>query len=174
MPDPAAGGFTLLAGLSRIAGKLIPPLFRGQKLADGEIAELAKQLNALLSNSTEASVQAQLATRGSPNDEGPQKALVEAIRLSTTACQEFSCLFDGESIAPQNARVLAARIRFRELVTDEGNLDLMDQQQRLLRCADIEAATAEFHAAVRDESFKRWGIGLGNKAGKLRGRALPK
>lgn len=171
MPEPGLAG---LAWLGRAFGPLAQFLLRGRKLADGEIADLKAQLITILEKATASSVEAQTAIRGSPNEESARDAAMAAIRLSTEVGQDLACLFDLHSIVPQNARLQSARIRYRELISDEFNLDITEPAQRLLRCADVESATAELHAAVRDVAFAKWGIGVGSKAGRLNGRRLPR
>lgn len=148
---------------------------RRHKLADAELTALLTQTQALLGKINQSSVEAQVAVRGSPNEEHVQEAVRAAIRLSTEAGQEFASLFRITAMVPEvPASVMAARHRYRELVSDETNADIIDQEQRGLRCAAIEAAAADFNHAICDEVYKKWGVGIGRQSGKLQGRRLPK
>ncbi|MFC3078207.1 hypothetical protein ACFODL_08935 [Phenylobacterium terrae] len=148
---------------------------RGHKLADAELAALQAQTQSILNKINQSSVEAQVAVRGSPNEAHVQEAVRTAIRLSTEAGQEFASLFHLTAMTPEvSAATVAARLRYREMVADETNADILDGEQRELRCAGIEAAAAEFNQAVCDEVYKKWGVGIGSRSGRLKGRKLPK
>lgn len=157
------------------AGKVVPEaakeFFRRRKLADDEIADLRKQLLELDQAIADASVEAQLAVRGSPNDPNTQVAHEKAVRKATVAGQQFANLCGPHNLANGlPVRLLAARNRFRDSTTEDHNLDLIDGDERQLRCADIEAATAEFHQCLRDYAHRELGVGFGAKSGRIRGR----
>jgi len=115
-----------------------------------------------------------MAVRGSSNEPKAQDAHLAAIRISTEVGQEFANLFDVEAIAHNiPAGLVQARRRYREAVTDERNIELLDSVERELQCAEIESAAASFHREISAYALKNWGTGLGAKAGRQRGRRFP-
>lgn len=121
-----------------------------------------------ISDTRHASVQSQIVVRASSNEPHAQEALREAIRVATQACQALAFLTDLHTFIPDVPPALIdARHRFRELVTEEGNLDIVNPADRQDRCEAIEIATATLQREMRDFAYKRWGIGLGSKAGRL-------
>lgn len=172
-------GVEVPSGAFALLGKIVPEgvkaYFRRRKIADEELAELRKSLAALLALIDDASVEAQMAVRGSPNEEPAQKSYAEAVRKATAAGQTFASLCGLHAISHNlPARLIDARHRFREVITDEMNLDLVDPVQRAQQCTSIEAAAAHFHQGVRDYAFSAWGLGIAGKSGRLKGRRSPK
>ncbi|WP_231732157.1 hypothetical protein, partial [Caulobacter sp. CCH9-E1] len=147
---------------------------RGGRAADAELTEFRKELKELLEAINLSSLEAQTAVRGSPNEPAARAAYEAAVRHSTSVGQQFACLFDVGGVSPQvPAQLLQARRRYRMTVTDEANLDLTDPKERELQCAEIESSCADFHGAIRDFALKNWGVGLGAKTGRQRGRNFP-
>jgi hypothetical protein len=147
-----------------MVGKLLPEgvkaFFRKREVANEELRELRGKVESLLTLINEASVEAQMAVRGSPNEESAQTAHADAVRKATAAGQIFASLCGIHNLSPQVSPILVEhRHRFREVVTDDLNLDLVDPIQRNLQCASIEAGAAAFHQGVSDHAFKTWAIG---------------
>ena len=148
--------------------------YRKPRFADAELTELRAQLSKLLETLKQSSVSAQLATRGSPNEQKPQDESAKAIEASTLVGQELACLLDTMALAHDiPPSLIEARRRYREVVADEANLDVVDREERVLRCEEIETATADLHREIEAYAFKRWGIGLKLKAGRIANRKLP-
>ncbi len=140
---------------------------RRRRFKEEEIREFRGKLQEFVTDTRNASVQAQIVVGASPNEQYAQDALREAVRLATGACQDLAYLCDLHSISPNLPYTLTeARFRFRELVTDEGNLDIVDPDDRKGRGEAIEIATSALQREMRDFALREWGIGLGNKAGR--------
>ena len=164
---------------SKAGQNLVGPLTQiglaPRRHAETELVELRKQLQDMLNAIETSSTEAQAAVRGSPNEPNASDAQQNAINGSTLVGQKFaSLIYNGELAANVPASLIEARRRYREVVADEENVDIVDPKQRPLRCAEIEAACAAFHVGVTDYAFAKWGLGLGRRAGKVAGRRLPK
>jgi hypothetical protein len=156
-------GYSLVANFTRSI----------RHLADGELEQQRKNLEALRALIVASSVSAQAATRGSPNHPDAAKDQEQAVRAATEVGQSFAILFPSTDVAPQPYSLVAARHRYREVVGDESNLDIIDPHERGLRCADIEAACADLCCEIERAAFKQLGIGLGRKSGRVKGRHIP-
>ena len=173
MTDP--GGFGIGA---KIFAKFVRPVLdafkRHRKIADDELAELRADLRGALEAIETSSVQSQMSVRGSPNEEETTASHRLAVQQATLAGQRVSSLFNLNTIGGLSAEILGSRLEYREAVTDDDNPSVMDGNDRQRRCDRIEEACTCFHQAVRDEAFRRFGQGVGSKAGKLDGRKIPK
>lgn len=165
---------TFIAGIGRLFSPLLNLLFRSRRLADQELGEFRKELQSLLGLMQSSSVEAQTAVRGSPNEPATQDAHSKAIREATEVGQQFACLFDVTSIAHTvPANLIAARQAYREAVTDETNVELIDPELRAAQCSRIEEACAEFHRLISGYALTTWGTGVGAKSGRQKGRKFP-
>ena len=149
--------------------------YRRGRFADSELNGLRDQAEKLLDHLIQSGVSAQLAVRGSPNEQRAQDESFKAIECSTRVGQQLAGLLNSQSIAAVVPPGLQeARRRYREVVADEANLDIIDVQERTLRCEEIENATADLQREIEVYVFARWGIGLRMKAGRMQDRKLPK
>lgn len=152
---------------------IMAALRRHRQMGDQELSEHRARLNDLLGLIEESSVQAQLAVRGSANDPATATSHAAAVELSTRVGQRTVDLFDLHTIGGGNGWLTGARLRYRESVTDEDNPSIAVPDHRDAQCERIEQRANEFHSAIRDEAFRRWGQGVGAKAGKMGGRRDP-
>lgn len=168
--------------ISSIAGaglKFVSPLYnwavRKPRLADAELEDLRKQINTLLSHITQSSVEAQTAVRGSPNDPKTHESIEKAIRLATQVGQELATLTAMRSITDRPPVVLVeARTRYRAVVAEEGNGEFVELAQREVLCNSIEEVCEALSREIANYVFATWGIGVGHRAGGIRGRRLPR
>lgn len=142
-------------------------------MGDDELVALRVQLTSVLEVIAESSVAAQMAVNRSPNELEATASHASAVELSTRASQQVTDLFEIHTVGGVQADLLRARLAYREAVTDEDNPSIADPQVRAIQCTRIEKRCNEFHSIIRDQAFKRWGVGVGAKAGKMRGRRDP-
>lgn len=167
--------FGLGAKVWNAVGKpIMAALRRHRQMGDQELAEHRTRLNDLLAIIEESSVQSQMAVRGSANDPATAISHAAAVELSTRVGQRTVDLFDLHTVGGGNGWLTGARLRYREAVTDEDNPSIGQPDRRSAQCERIEQRANEFHSAIRDEAFRRWGQGVGAKAGKMGGRRDPK
>jgi hypothetical protein len=136
---------------------------------DAELDRLHDQLESLRNLITQASVEAQLTVGGSSNDPATTSHMLSAVALATEVCQRLASLFATSGLLPEvHTGLLAARVRFREVVTDEDNINSSIPTERENRSAEIEDVCSRLDNLICRVAFERWKLGIGKYAGKIR------
>lgn len=172
-PKVEPGGLGIGAKALGWAGKQWLRLIHreGDRL-ETEKADLRRDLNDLLRMLEDASTKAQMAVNASSNDPAANEAHVAAVEKATQACQRVANLFQVEPGAILSEGFMRARLDFRERTTDEDNPSLMDRIARRGQCEHIERACATFFQEISTEAFRRYGQGIGPRAGVAKGRKV--
>lgn len=146
---------------------------RPTRLADTELQKLSERLNALLDLIEVSSSKAQVAVLGSSNEPAALAANEAAVETSILVGQKTASLFELTTIGGASASLFETRLRYREAVANDENIGLAGKAERDARCAEIEAACEAFHSEICTQAWRRHGVGVGRRAGRLKGRKLP-
>ncbi|MBJ7484356.1 hypothetical protein [Brevundimonas sp.] len=147
---------------------------RPRKLADAELQKLNERLNTLLDLIEVSSSKAQVAVLGSSNEPSALAANEAAVETSILVGQKVASLFELTTVGGASSSLMGMRMRYREAVANDENIGLTGKAERQARCAEIEAACDAFHSEVCSQAWRRYGQGVGARAGRLKDRKLPK